>query len=55
MYRAAKIDTVTCEADACTVKLRLTYDYQQMKGIDHAARRTWMITQGPGMVLWHEG
>ena len=46
MYRSVKIDGVDCEADTCTVKLSLTYDYKRIKGITTPLVEKWIITQG---------
>ena len=46
MYRAVKVDGVSCEADACTVNLSLTYDYKSFKGITTPIVEKWIITQG---------
>src|SRR6478752_3568578 len=43
MYRSVKVDGVDCEADACTVKLRLTYDYKRIKGITTPLVEKWII------------
>lgn len=46
LYRTAKVDGVDCEADTCTVKLSLTYDYKRFKGIATPLVEKWIITQG---------
>ena len=46
MYRSVKVDSVECEADACTVKLSLTYDYKRIKGVTTPLVEKWIITQG---------
>jgi hypothetical protein len=46
MYRAVKVDNVSCEGDACTVKLTLTYDHKRMKGITTPLTEKWIISQG---------
>jgi hypothetical protein len=46
LYREAKVDSVKCEADACTVEIRLTYDYKRFKGITTPVLEKWIITQG---------
>ena len=46
LYRAAKIDDVACEADTCTVKLVVTYDYKQFKGVATPLVEKWVISQG---------
>ena len=46
LYREAKVDSVKCEADTCTVEVRLTYDYKRFKGITTPVLEKWIITQG---------
>jgi hypothetical protein len=52
MYRSVKVDDVQCEADTCTVKLRLTYAYKGLKGVKEPITMTtplteqWIISQG---------
>jgi hypothetical protein len=46
MYRAVTIDSVECEADRCTVSLKLTYDFQRIKGVTTPLVERWIITQG---------
>ena len=45
-FRVAQINSVTCEAELCKVKLRLTYDRARMKGIETPIEETWIIEQG---------
>jgi hypothetical protein len=52
MYRSVKVDDVNCEADTCTVKLSLTYDYKGVRGrrkpmtITTPLTEKWIISQG---------
>jgi hypothetical protein len=46
MYRSVTVDDVNCEADACTVTLRLTYDFKRTKGITTPLTEKWIISQG---------
>jgi hypothetical protein len=52
IYRSVKVDDVNCEADTCTVKVSLTYDYKGLKGVKQAMTITtpvtekWIISQG---------
>jgi hypothetical protein len=46
MYRAVTIDSVECEADRCTVSLKLTYDYQRFKGMVTPLSERWIIAEG---------
>lgn len=51
LYRAAKIDAVTCEADVCTVKLTLTYDAKMIKGMVTPVTEKWVIEQGQAWIV----
>ncbi|HEX6137168.1 MAG TPA: hypothetical protein VF059_05890 [Casimicrobiaceae bacterium] len=46
LYRAAKVDGVECEADTCSVKLTITYDYKRFKGVATPLVEKWVIAQG---------
>jgi hypothetical protein len=46
MYRAVAVDSVECEADRCTVNLKLTYDYQRFKGMVTPLSERWIIAEG---------
>ena len=52
MYRAAKIESVVCDADVCTVSVSLTYDYRQTKGIVTPLVEKWVISEGRA---WYVG
>jgi len=45
MYRSVKIDDVKCEADACTVKLNLTYQYKGLRGTKKPMTLTTLLTE----------
>ncbi|HEY6828270.1 MAG TPA: hypothetical protein VI259_15530 [Gemmatimonadaceae bacterium] len=51
MYRSAKVDDVKCEADKCTVRLSVTYEYR-VKGASNPMTVTtpvteeWIISKG---------
>jgi hypothetical protein len=45
-FRAAKVDSVECEAELCKVRVRLTYDRPTMKGIQTPIEETWIIERG---------
>lgn len=49
MYRSVTIDDVECQADACTVTLRLTYEFKrarQSKAITTPLTEKWIISEG---------
>jgi len=49
-FRAIKTESVTCDGDACTVRLALTYDHSSMKGIVTAVMESWIID---GSQAWY--
>jgi hypothetical protein len=51
-YRQAKIDSVTCEADACLVKALVTYDHPRMKGITTPIEESWIIDGGQAWYVY---
>lgn len=51
-FRAAKIESVTCEADVCTVKLQVTYDHPRMKGITTPVVESWIIDGGQAWYVY---
>jgi len=51
-YTGVKIDTVSCEAAACKVKLWLTYNHKVMKGVTTPAEESWIIDGGQAWYVW---
>ena len=51
MYRAAKVDSVTCEGAACKVVLTIRYDYKTYKGVDTLLTEQWVIEGGQAWIL----
>jgi hypothetical protein len=51
-FRAAKIDSVACEADACTVRLFVTYDHPRMKAITTPVLESWIIDGGQAWYVY---
>jgi hypothetical protein len=45
-WRAAKIDSIDCEAELCKVKVILTYDHRMMKGVQVPLEESWIIEKG---------
>jgi hypothetical protein len=45
-WRAAKIDSIDCEAELCKVKVVLTYDHRMMKGVQVPLEESWIIEKG---------
>jgi hypothetical protein len=50
VWKAARIESITCEAEACRVDLTATYDYpaqgRMMQGIQTALSETWVLDKG---------
>ena len=51
-YRAAKVQSVTCEAETCKVTLDLTYDAPMMKGVRTPLNEPWVIEKGQAWYVW---
>jgi hypothetical protein len=51
-FRDAKIDSLTCDADACRVKLSVTYDHKLMKGITTPIEETWVFDKGQAWYVY---
>jgi len=51
-YRDARIESVSCEADACIVKLFVTYDHPRMKGITTPILESWIIDGGQAWYVY---
>jgi hypothetical protein len=45
-YRAARVEKVSCEADACKVRMLVTYDHRLMKGITTPIDESWVLDKG---------
>ena len=45
-FREGKVDSVACEADACSVRVLVTYDHPKMKGITTPIMESWIIIDG---------
>lgn len=51
-FREAKVDRVTCEGDACQVRLLVTYDHPQMKGITTPVTESWVFDGGEAWFVY---
>ena len=51
-FRAADIESVDCETEACKVKVRLTLDHRLMKGIVVSVEETWILESGQYWYVW---
>jgi hypothetical protein len=46
LWRSAKVRSVECEADVCSVKLVIDYDVRAAKGIETPLTEKWIIESG---------
>jgi len=46
LWRSAKVRSVDCEADVCSVQLLITYDVRAAKGIETPLTEKWIIESG---------
>jgi len=51
-YTAARVDNVTCEAEACKVRMVVTYDHRMMKGIVTPVEESWVLDKGQFWYLY---
>ena len=55
-WRAAAIESITCEVEACKVELRVTYDYpvqgRMMQGIQTSMSETWVLDKGAAWLVF---
>ena len=51
-FREAKIESIDCDADACKVKLWITYDHRLMKGMNTPLEETWVFDKGQAWYVY---
>lgn len=51
-WRQAKVERVDCEVEICKVKLLVTYDAKQMRGIQTPVDETWIIENGSAWYVY---
>jgi hypothetical protein len=51
-FSEAKVERVTCEADACQVRMLVTYDHKQMKGITTPLTESWVFDGGEAWFVY---
>jgi hypothetical protein len=51
-FREAKVDRVTCEGDVCQVRMLVTYDHKQMKGITTPLTESWVFDGGEAWFVY---
>ena len=56
VWKAATIESITCEVEACKVELRVTYDYpvqgRMMQGIQTSMSETWVLDKGAAWLVF---
>jgi len=45
-FREARVETVTCDGDACKTKVLATYDHRLMKGLTATISEAWIVEGG---------
>jgi hypothetical protein len=45
-FRSVKIDSVSCDADACSAEIFVTYDHRKFKGGTTRLKETWVLERG---------
>lgn len=51
LYRSAKVEGVECVKDACTVRVRVTYDFKRFKGVETPLVEKWIIARGQAWLV----
>jgi len=55
-YKSATVESVNCEAEACKVELKVTYDYpvpgKIMRGIQTPLYETWVLDKGAAWLVY---
>lgn len=50
-FREGKVESVTCEEEACQVKVMVTYDHPKMKGITTPVIESWIVDGGQAWLV----
>ena len=51
-FREAKVESVSCDGDACLAKLLVTYDHPKMKGITTPVVESWIVDGGQAWYVY---
>lgn len=51
-FRAADIESVACETEACKVKVRVVLDHRLMTGLTVPVEETWVLENGQYWYVW---
>jgi hypothetical protein len=54
-FTAYRIEGVSCEAETCKVRSKLTYDHRTMKGVTTPVTETWVIERGQPYFVFPTG
>ncbi|MEO5784844.1 MAG: hypothetical protein ABIS17_04965 [Casimicrobiaceae bacterium] len=52
IWRAAKADRVSCQAEVCTVTMLVTIDTKAMKGIQAPVTESWILEDGAAWFVY---
>jgi len=52
MWKAVKIDSVSCDAEICTASITLTYDHRLMKDVQTPLTEKWIIEKGTAWYIY---
>jgi hypothetical protein len=54
IWRDAAVHSVECTSETCQVKLLITYDYKNMKGIKTELTESWLLEGGNAWYIFRE-
>ena len=53
-FREARIENVECEPEVCKVRLFLSFEHRQIKGLGTPLEERWVISQGQAWYVWQQ-
>jgi hypothetical protein len=54
VYRSVEPDSVTCQGEACTVKLYVWFDHRMIKGSRTPLEEVWVLDKGQAWYVWRQ-
>ena len=54
VYRSVESDSVTCQGEACTVKLYVWFDHRMIKGSRTPLEEVWILDKGQAWYVWRQ-
>jgi hypothetical protein len=54
MWKAADVDQVSCEASACKVTVKITYDHRKFRNVQTQVIESWLIAEGNAWFVLQE-